>query len=391
MSSYLNPIVKARLLCEFIQVKLAEFEALTEGTPPPATASTLTTAAAPPLATTSTAAGASGIPASMGNPQFSSTPITAEVEVSKVDWSISGTSAFKASTGDGEWSADESWDSMDGSNVDKMLDNRVKPATASKYARIWDKWVTFATFHEVKVMSPEVRALEIFIVNTSELSGSAVVATTAAAAVAHFCAREGIVSPFGCLRFGKILRGIKNTHGKAARPRKPFSRDPILKFILLARRGSLKEWRAALPLALCFQQLLGGGRVLRHHWSNVERMPGFFRVEVKMSKNHPEGFNFRVPVNEACPNCVGVFLSDYITVMGIKLGNEKSLFACKISGLVSGRDKGIKIGSHVKVGRFENALVLQRPHQGRGVGPDGICHAFQQEGWRDRDDEGRPL
>lgn len=98
------------------------------------------------------------------------------------------------SLGDGEWSADESWDSMDGSNVDKMLDCSIKPATASKYARIWDKWVTLATFQEVEVMPPEVRALEIFIVDTAELSGSACMATTAAAAVAHFCAREGIMS-----------------------------------------------------------------------------------------------------------------------------------------------------------------------------------------------------
>jgi hypothetical protein len=43
-------------------------------------------------------------------------------------------------------------------------------------------------------MPPEVRALEIFIVDTAELSGSACMATTAAAAVAHFCAREGIMS-----------------------------------------------------------------------------------------------------------------------------------------------------------------------------------------------------
>jgi hypothetical protein len=101
-------------------------------------------------------------------------------------------------------------------------------------------------------MPPEVRALEIFIIDTAELSGSADVATTSAAAVAHFCARGGIVSPFGCPRFGKILRGIKNTHGKAARPRKPFTPDHIVMFMLLARGGSLKEWRAALPLALCF-------------------------------------------------------------------------------------------------------------------------------------------
>jgi hypothetical protein len=46
-----------------------------------------------------------------------------------------------------------------------MLASSVKLATASKYGRIWDKWAAFATFHEVEIMPPEVRALEIFIVD----------------------------------------------------------------------------------------------------------------------------------------------------------------------------------------------------------------------------------
>jgi hypothetical protein len=50
--------------------------------------------------------------------------------------------------------------------------------------------------------------------------------------------------------------------------------------MLLARRGSLKEWQAALPLALCFQQLLRGAECYNLNGSNVERMPEFFRVEV---------------------------------------------------------------------------------------------------------------
>jgi hypothetical protein len=42
------------------------------------------------------------------------------------------------------------------------------------------------------------------------------------------------------------------------------------------------------------------------------------------------------------PNYVGVFLVDYITVVGIKLGGKKSFFACKISGRVSGRSASLK-------------------------------------------------
>jgi hypothetical protein len=120
-------------------------------------------------------------------------------------------------------SADESWEHLDNTNVDKMLDSSVRPATAAKCGRIWNRWLEFVCLHEVKVMPPEVRALEIFIADTADFSGSAGVAMTAAAAVAHFSALAGFDLPFGFPRMGKILRGIRLTHGKAARPKLPFS------------------------------------------------------------------------------------------------------------------------------------------------------------------------
>jgi hypothetical protein len=86
-----------------------------------------------------------------------------------------------------DWAADDGGvDILDSSSVDRMLASSVKPATASKYGRIWDKWAAFATFHKVEIMPPELRALEIFIVDSAEFSGSSGVALTAAKAVAHF-------------------------------------------------------------------------------------------------------------------------------------------------------------------------------------------------------------
>jgi hypothetical protein len=85
---------------------------------------------------------------------------------------------------------------MDMFNVNKMLINSVRPSTLSKYSRLWDKWLLFAALHGVDIMPPDMRALEIFVVDTAELSGSCGVASSAAAAVAHFCALEGFPSPF---------------------------------------------------------------------------------------------------------------------------------------------------------------------------------------------------
>jgi hypothetical protein len=86
-----------------------------------------------------------------------------------------------------DWAPDDGGvDHLDPASVDRMLASSVKPATAQKYGRIWDKWAAFAAFHEVEIMPPEVRALEIFIADSAEFSGSSGVALTAAPAVAHF-------------------------------------------------------------------------------------------------------------------------------------------------------------------------------------------------------------
>jgi hypothetical protein len=61
--------------------------------------------------------------------------------------------------------------------------------------RIWDKWVAFPVSHKVEITPPDVRALEIFVVESAEFSGSSGDALTAVAAVAHFSALQGFGSP----------------------------------------------------------------------------------------------------------------------------------------------------------------------------------------------------
>jgi integrase len=185
-------------------------------------------------------------------------------------------------------------------------------------------------------MPPDMRALEIFIADSAQLSGSVGVSNVTAAAVAHFCNLEGFPTPFSTPRFSKIMRGIKNTYSKAVKPKKPFSRTDIIRFMNVAREGDLMDWRAAFPMALCFQQLLRGAECFSLNGENVVRAVDSFRVVVETSKNHPEGFEFIVPINYAGPNCVVQFMEDYIRKMGIRLGNAKSFFACKVA-----RTKGI--------------------------------------------------
>jgi hypothetical protein len=102
---------------------------------------------------------------------------------------------------------------MDKTNLEKMLAGSVKASTLAKYFRLWDKWLAFSAFHEVDTMPPHMRALEIFISDTADLSGSAWVTNSTAGSVAHFCALEGYPSPFVLPRFSKIMRGVRLLFG----------------------------------------------------------------------------------------------------------------------------------------------------------------------------------
>jgi hypothetical protein len=220
---------------------------------------------------------------------------------------------------------------LDGTNVELMLERSVKLSTREKYSRLWDNWVALSIFHELSTMPPEMRGLEIFLVDSAELSGSAGVANSTAAAVAHFCALEGYHPPFTSPRFKKILKAICLSHGKVAKPRMPFNKGHITTFMDTPRAGTILDWRAALPMALCFQQLLRGAECFGLTGANFTRHLDYFIVEVAEAKNNPEGFSFKVPIDPSRTHCVGTFLADFIVKMGVILGDPASFFACKVA------------------------------------------------------------
>jgi hypothetical protein len=157
------------------------------------------------------------------------------------------------------------------------------------------------------------------------------------------------------------MRGVRLSLGKAAVPKRPFSRENIITFMDAVRTGLLLDWRAALPLALCFQQLLRGAECFELKGSNVVRQPTFFLVEVKSAKNLPEGFSFQVPIDPARSHCVG----QSIVKMGVKLGEEMSYFACWV-----GTVKGVlKSTATTKVANLTMRAACKRLIEAVGLDP----------------------
>jgi hypothetical protein len=159
-----------------------------------------------------------------------------------------------------------------------------------------------------------------------------------AAAVTHFCALEGYSSPFGSPRFGKIMGGIRRTYCKPVKSKKPYLTSHIMGFMDIARGGTLLDWRAALPMALCFQQLLCGAEAFDLDGGNVSVHAGYFLINVESSKNHPEGFDFKVTIDSNRPHCVGTFLADFILRMAIRLEELYFVLFIVKGGLEGGTD-----------------------------------------------------
>jgi hypothetical protein len=316
--SYLAMAREAASLCSSIQVQLAELAAMEAA------------------GATEIKAGHSGMAPSLSAPGTSAaatiTPVRARVtRATKTSTPIRPSSEVEGDYEDFGTVTDDADATLDGTNVELMLERSVKPSTREKYSRLWDKWVAFSIFHELSTMPPEMRRLEIFLVDSAELSGSTGVAYSTAAAVAHFCALEGYHSPFTSPRFAKILRAICLAHGKVAKPRMPFNKGHIMTFMDTARAGTILDWRAALPMALCFQQLLRGAECVGLTGANVTRHLDYFMVEVAEVKNNQVGFSFRVPIDASRTHCVGTFLADYIVKMGVILRDPASFFACKVA------------------------------------------------------------
>jgi hypothetical protein len=212
------------------------------------------------------------------------------------------------------------------------------------------------------------------------------VALTAAAAVAHFCALQGFGSPCEFPRFGKLLRGIRLTHGKAAKAKEPFTPAHIVTFMDLARKGTLREWRAALPLALCFQQLLRGVECFDLNWSNVSQHGDFFRVTVETSKNHPEGFSFRVKVDKltqtggvlrAAPTCkvASSTMRNACKLLILAAGLNPVSFAnqsSKRGGTFEAMKQGLTDIQIQELGRWSSASMVARYVRGSEVARDNL-------------------
>jgi hypothetical protein len=142
--SYLAMAREAAFLCSSIQVQLAELSAMeaTGATEVKAgTSGMVSLPSAPGISTAATITPVrGGTSARATRATKTSTPIRPSSAEAQGDYEDLGTVT------------DDDDATLDGTNVELMLEKSMKPSTREKYSRLWDKWVAFSIFHELSTM-----------------------------------------------------------------------------------------------------------------------------------------------------------------------------------------------------------------------------------------------
>jgi hypothetical protein len=189
----------------------------------------------------------------------------------------------------------------------------VAATTGVSYDRAWLRWKLFARARGAAVLPPDERVVEAFLILVLAPKKSVAVIDAFSAAMNWFCGRAGLETPLSGRKLSLIVRGMKCEFKTAVRPRLPFTRKHVRRFMDAARRSeSLKTWRAAVILALSFQEFLrfSEAAFLRLEDLEVDKDGVHFRV--KKAKNHRTGFEGCVPVRRDNPYCVGNFVLEFM-------------------------------------------------------------------------------
>jgi hypothetical protein len=161
--AYLNLGSEALALCDSIQAKVAELEALEAQIVAQDKAEARPSGTSTPLSRSKSKGVVPGfepIPvAGAPRPMVDSDSSMEEAEEEYEEYD-----AMSAEEG-GEYL--DPGDSMDDSNVELLLKRSATGSTMVKYGRLWDKWIFFAAYHGVDVMPPDMRGLEIFLADTA--------------------------------------------------------------------------------------------------------------------------------------------------------------------------------------------------------------------------------
>jgi hypothetical protein len=168
------------------------------------------------------------------------------------------------------------------------LDSSLADSSLKRYRSRWEDWCDYAASHGVSALPPDEYAVEQYICDRADLTGSMSAVNASVFAINHYCSRNKFVSSLQSPYFALVLRGIGNKIKKLPVPREPFSAGHIRSLMDLARgsQDDLRVWRGVYPLVACFQQLMRGEEAYGLTGANVVLEEGVIKLINVKAKNH---------------------------------------------------------------------------------------------------------
>jgi hypothetical protein len=219
------------------------------------------------------------------------------------------------------------------SEADGFAALSVAPPTAKAYKTAWKKWEVFAFSRRVSVMPPTAADLEAYLVLKIAPKRSVAVLDGFSASVAWMCGLSGFDSPLTGKRVSLVMRGMRSAFRVKRKPRLPFTRSHIRRFMRFARRsGSLVHWRAAVVLTASFQDFLRFAEMAHMKLEDISLSEHGLVLKVRQAKNHRVGFESRLPVERGRLNSVGAFVLEYLEKFLLWEPGMAGALCAKVSG-----------------------------------------------------------
>ena len=131
------------------------------------------------------------------------------------------------------------------------------PSTNKIYGQAYIKWKKWASkYPEINILPADPIHIALYLSHLAKSANSFAVINTAACAITWSHNLSGLDSPSKHILIIETLRGLKRQLARPIRPKEPFEKEHIIKFVNIMKKESLSDVRNTAIIVLAFFALL---------------------------------------------------------------------------------------------------------------------------------------
>ena len=197
------------------------------------------------------------------------------------------------------------------------------PSTNKIYGQAYIKWKRWASkYPEINILPADPIHIALYLSHLAKSAKSFSVINTALCAITWSHNLSGLESPSKHILVIETLRGLKRQLARSSKPKEPFEKEHIIKFVSIMKEESLSDVRNTAIIVLAFLALLRFDELSNILIKHVSFQKSHIEIKIPKSKaDQLRQGNAVVIARINAEHCPVKILSHY---MGIANLNEKT-------------------------------------------------------------------